>query len=731
MKRLFVICLSVVAIMIIVTVAAFTYKAKYCKTGDKAISFFFDGRKPEVKNDPYEIQKLTDGMNNLCGFDDEKRIIEIYQSYANVHDVTNTEKRDEIINELVMLYGSNHFPSVDSKNKVDMVSREYLTEFCRKVSNDEAGKCTLIAVDSPTRLIRYGFDTQNGKVTVYKTWYKFDAENIEVIDNIVFEADEWKVDDEYIMFSGGYYSDMMYALTMSDGLEYDAIRIAPLDSKCRELAKTDPLKIGYKANNVFLVNWDRNDYSELDADDIIGYLCEQSVINLDKYVCEEDEFGNRIYYIPEKEYEEGVQSIIEIDGDELKKKSTYNPALKTYAFRHRGVAEAEVPDYPYIEVIEYELMGDTKTRLTVNAVYPQMLTHNVLTSEVVIKKSQDGINRICSNKVISKDENNLNWHTDRLPTRTAFLEDFIISQNDIRRLNEKALSFKKSDNTDECIFENGKMRNGKVLEDFYHEYEDGEKAEAEVFTLKEDGTYTMTEFVCDGRKVNTYFANVERNNADQKGITVSSVNIVDSLKLTEKGYFIYGLRYLIEHASIRNYWRIYPLSEDCQKLTDKYIKGMDFTIYNLFISNWLEETAESVLMDGVFDDLYRIDTGEVFKPENGCISARLFEDIMTRYLPVSVNELREAFSYDSEKDVYEYNPVYPGTPYIPFGEVIDYQKNPDGSIDLTVDGVWPDYDSDCGFRCYVKVMPCSDGSFMYLSNQVEAVELRIPKVNRY
>ena len=536
MKRIIVTCLSVIAAMIIVLIAAFTYKTKYRETevlqsaspngiynlkiymigepewtfgpthcrydlcegdrilvkspdtilndgknaipenfdicwqedcvnliihgeeqDDKAITFFFDGRKTEVTNDYYEIQKLTGNIEIPAGFDDEKQIIEIFQNYKNIHDLNNPDKYDEIIRELVMLYGSNHFPSIDSKNKVDMVSTEYLTEFCRKVSSKENGKCTLIAVASPTRIIRYGFDSYSGLVTVYKTCYEFEGENIEIIDNTVFEADEWIVDDEYLMFSGSYHSDVMYALTMSDGLEYDAIRIAPIDSKCREYAEIDPLKIGYEANNVFLVDWNDSDYSMLDTDDIIGYLCRQGVISLDKYVCEEDEFGNRIYYIPEKDYEEGIHSIIEIDGDELKKKATYNPALRAYAFRQRGVEEAEVPEYPYIEVIDYELLNDKKTRLTVNAIYPQMLTHNVLTSEVEIKQSQDGTYLICSNRVISKDGNKLIWHSDRIPTKTAFSEDFIVPQEDIDRLNTKALSFKTSDIIDECVIENDRV----------------------------------------------------------------------------------------------------------------------------------------------------------------------------------------------------------------------------------------------------------------------------------
>jgi len=43
---------------------------------------------------------------------------------------------------------------------------------------------------------------------------------------------------------------------------------------------------------------------------------------------------------------------------------------------------------------------------------------------------------------------------------------------------------------------------------------------------------------------------------------------VAEIKLTEKGYFIYAYEYVIAHASLRQYWRIEPLPEDCQELTE-------------------------------------------------------------------------------------------------------------------------------------------------------------------
>ena len=66
----------------------------------------------------------------------------------------------------------------------------------------------------------------------------------------------------------------------------------------------------------------------------------------------------------------------------------------------------------------------------------------------------------------------------------------------------------------------------------------------------------------------------------------------------------------------------------------------------------------------------------------------------------------------------------------PFGEVVDYKENTDGTITLIVDGVWPDYNSDLAFRNEIVVQPFEDGTFRYLSNSIEQIELELPPIAR-
>lgn len=83
-------------------------------------------------------------------------------------------------------------------------------------------------------------------------------------------------------------------------------------------------------------------------------------------------------------------------------------------------------------------------------------------------------------------------------------------------------------------------------------------------------------------------------------------------------------------------------------------------------------------MPCMYEDIYRISTGENLKTEDWKIPAEEYERIMTTYFPVSIEQLREYCGYDEGSNSYEYEMIY-ASPYPPFGEVVDYTKNADGS----------------------------------------------------
>lgn len=273
------------------------------------------------------------------------------------------------------------------------------------------------------------------------------------------------------------------------------------------------------------------------------------------------------------------------------------------------------------------------------------------------------------------------------------------------------------------------MQNSELIENFYSNYLNGQDSMITVFEVEKDGLIGAVTFIYRKGKLQSYYIGVRWKQGGVPEIQGTSVSDVAEIKLTEKGYFIYAYKEVMAHASLRQYWRIKPLSERCRELTEKYISGLSYVNYNMLVVNWDSSNVEDILMPCMFEDIYRIHTGENLKTEDWKIPADEYENIMTTYFPVSVEQLRKNCKYDECSNSYEYEMIY-ASPYPPFGEVIDYTGNSDGTITLIVDGVWADYNSDCAFTNQIVVQPFEDGTFRYLSNSIEQKELDLPPIAR-
>ena len=279
------------------------------------------------------------------------------------------------------------------------------------------------------------------------------------------------------------------------------------------------------------------------------------------------------------------------------------------------------------------------------------------------------------------------------------------------------------------VEEDTNMQNYEKIETFYAEYLDGHDSMVTVFDVHRDGLLGAVTFIYRKNKLQTYYIGVRWKEGGVPEIQGTSVSDVAEIKLTEKGYFIYAYEEVMAHAGLREYWRIKPHSDKCRELTEKYISGLSYVNYNVLVTNWDSNNVEDILMPCMYEDIYRIYTGENLKTEDWKIPGEEFEKIMTTYFPVSVDQLRENCGYDEGSNSYEYEMIYASS-YPPFGEVVDYTENADGTITLIVDGVWPDYNSDLAFRNTVVVQPFEDGTFRYLSNSIEQIELELPPIAR-
>ena len=167
-----------------------------------------------------------------------------------------------------------------------------------------------------------------------------------------------------------------------------------------------------------------------------------------------------------------------------------------------------------------------------------------------------------------------------------------------------------------------------------------------IYEVNPDGLIGAFTFIYRDDKLQTYYVGIGWQQGGTPEIRSTLVNNIAEMKLTEKGYFIYSYEILIPHSSLRQYWRIMPISDQCRELTEKYISRLSYVNYNMLVTNWDSSNVGDILMPCMFEDIYRIYTGEILKAENQVIPAELYEQIMTTYFPVSVEKVRELCGYD-------------------------------------------------------------------------------------
>lgn len=277
------------------------------------------------------------------------------------------------------------------------------------------------------------------------------------------------------------------------------------------------------------------------------------------------------------------------------------------------------------------------------------------------------------------------------------------------------------------ITEDCNMVNPEKIHAFYSDYLNQKESMVTIFQVNPDGLLGAVTFLYRKNELQTYYVGIGWQQGGIPEIRSTLENSIAEIKLTEKGYFIYSYEILIPHSSLRQYWRTSPISDKCRELTKKYITGLSYVNYNMLVTNWDSHNVEDILMPCMFEDIYRIYTGEIFRTKDRTVPAEVYEQVMTAYFPVSVEKIRKVCGYNADSGSYPYEMIY-ARPYPPFGEVVDYAENGDGTITLFVDGVWPDYNSDYAFTNIIVVQPFEDGTFRYLSNMIEQKELEIPVI---
>lgn len=329
---------------------------------------------------------------------------------------TNTLGRVDMIRSIVNRLGENGFTAVDSENQIDMTEPDKLIQFCGKVDAGEEAELTVMVVSYLGGFTKYDFKTESGNVDIVREYYQYFNGCMEHRSTGTYRADIWELTEEgYLFFEGYWFSEEYFILTMNDVPERAALRVEPIDEKCRELNRQYILPIGYERNNMFIVDWSEDDFGELDFYDLFDIFYLPVYHQRVPYVPDENLQVGVVYRIPKEEFETVIFPYFKIDSETLQSKTTYFSEDAAYEYKPRGFYEIEYPEMPYPEVVNYVDNNNGTMTLTVNVVFPDQMISKVYAHEVTIRPLDDGGVQYVSNRMIPSEDNyGQTWNVPRL-----------------------------------------------------------------------------------------------------------------------------------------------------------------------------------------------------------------------------------------------------------------------------------------------------------------------------
>ena len=358
----------------------------------------------DIQAIPEDSKENAEEIINIC--------IDLYKKAAEENRIADLETIRGIVNCL----GENGYPAVDSRNQINMTDQEKVVEFCEKVDAQEEAEITILEVSYLGGFVKYDLHTKDGNVDVVRSYYKYENGDIQREVTGSYQAEYWNYTEEgYLMFSGVWFSEELYVLTLSGAEEHTALRVQPLDETYRELSRKYLRPIGFEQNNMFIVDWSEDDFGALNFYDMYDILYPKVNGQYVPYIADDNLAVSAVYRIPKEEFESVIMKYFNIDSETLQSKTVYYSEDSTYEYKQRGFEEVEYPEYPYSEVVDFTENSDGTITLTANVVFPYAGDSKVYAHEVVVRPLEDGGVQYVSNQIIPSENNyEETWHTPRL-----------------------------------------------------------------------------------------------------------------------------------------------------------------------------------------------------------------------------------------------------------------------------------------------------------------------------
>ena len=274
------------------------------------------------------------------------------------------------------------------------------------------------------------------------------------------------------------------------------------------------------------------------------------------------------------------------------------------------------------------------------------------------------------------------------------------------------------------------MDNHQNMEDFLLDAMEGQAGDVILYVVDQDGGIRRKKYVYDGADMYVLSARAQWDEEDEPMVTSYSYTRLKEWRYTEKGWFLYNVCVpeppeVSEVVDGSYAIRIRPLSDACRQSSEKYVRPLGYQGNNLLCIDWDGEDMEDLDYNGLYEYLYRIKYQDKFRAQDHWegIPAEQFEQVITDYLPVTAEQLRQWAVFDAEQQTYgwaglgctEYVLTYFGNS---LPEVTEVEETADGTITLTVDAVCRKGGDDAALTHELTVRPEEDGSFTYLGNKI-------------
>lgn len=354
-----------------------------------------------------EVEALQNLPKEEKAFEELKFVAEqyrdIYEKALNINEANAVETMRQIAEHL----GECGYTVADNDNLINMQNPEQLESFVEQVENSERSEMTFYLLMADGGIVRYELKTVDGQIRVVRNSLIWSNGEMRPGVYEEFQVQRWDYTEKGWLFLEQYHPEGYDGPPGQIG-----IRVKALDEDLRELNQKYVAPIGYGCNNLLITDWNETDYSAVDFYDLFEIMYRM------KFGTPFSDNGGVSaveYWIPAEEFENVLQTYLDVDADFLREKMDFDLDRLMYRYRPRTMDDMEMPYGPEPEVVACEKQKDGTLKLEVEAVWIREFSDCVISSELVVRPMRDGTFHYVSNQVNSIDDKlGVSWRKERL-----------------------------------------------------------------------------------------------------------------------------------------------------------------------------------------------------------------------------------------------------------------------------------------------------------------------------